>query len=65
MQNNTGSKPSEETPPKGGAGSSNSDANERLQQERLIDPGNEHRHDADESDRTMGGVDAGAEDGKA
>ena len=56
---------SEETRRKHDADSGNDSTNEMLQHEKLIDPGNEHSHDADkefdDSDRSKHDADAGGD----
>jgi hypothetical protein len=55
---------SEDTRRKHDADSGNDSTNEMLQHEKLIDPGNEHSHDADkyeETDRAKHDADAGGD----
>ena len=56
---------SEETRKKHDADSGNDSSNEMLQHEKLIDPGNEHSHDADkeydDNDRSKHDADAGGD----
>lgn len=62
MENKNGQNAAEDPRHKHDADSGNDDPNERLELEKLIDPGNEHSHDrADDSEKARHDADAGGD----